>query len=1000
MSDIKSGYVFTGSNAEWVNNQETSLRLNKMIDSAVVNILGGNNVTIDRTAAGIVINSTGGGGSTNTILNGTTAPASTVGNVGDFYINTTNETIYGPKNTSGSPWGSPTSLIGPTGATGTAGSVWYTGTGSPSISGAVNDLYLDTATESVYKCSGGTTWAYLTNIKGATGSSGTNGATWYTGTGSPTISGAANDLYLDTATENVWKCVSGTNWGSTYITNIKGTAGTNGTNGTNGINGATWYTGTGSPSGVVTGVTNDLYLDTSTSNVWKCVSGTNWGSTFITNIKGATGSAGAPGSVWYNGSGVPSSGLGVNGDYYLNNSNGDVYNKASGSWTYIENIKGPAGSGTGDVTGPSGATANNVAIFNGVTGKIIKDGGTLATSAFTDTTNANNISSGLLSPTYGGTGVNNGTKKITLGGNLTTSGSFDTTLTTTAATSVTLPVSGTLLSSSTSAGGDLTGTYPSPTLATISGLPSSSVGDSTHVPQITVDSKGRVTALTSTAISSGGLPSFTSKYSRLGINSSNTAAQWFAPDVFNVKDYGAKGDGVNDDTSSINAAVAAVCANVNTKDGSAQGCVYFPAGTYLISGAQGSGSGVQADGGIHLPLGLSSTLMIQITFKGDGPKNSVIMQTDTGDGIHIDFSNQISPNGDGANAGYLSTCNIFDLGLMACNTSGSSGTASNVAIFIKNNTIDVPEYQTGNHIRDVAIWNPVNGNYSYGLKTVNYNNTGWTHGIILGNNAHAFLSNISLHGNSNAGNRSAGWATSGAGSGYGIWIYGGKNLTLDGILASYWGKALYVNSISGLAGPQGILVTRFNSIANNYGIHVEGNPLQGWSGITSIFIENFQVDNGNQIGNSPPYFPYAYGILIENAVDVRIATGNIEFNTTHNTNAAVELRGCYTSTITNCWVGQTGSGGSGPSVLLSGNSSSEYTSGCIVSNNVFIGWVQINANCDNNYIGPNSYNGKVGIYSVPAGLYHPHQRIPQVTDNGSNTINIDQYVYNINPVYN
>ena len=50
----------------------------------------------------------------------------------------------------------------------------------------------------------------------------------------------------------------------------------------------------------------------------------------------------------------------------------------------------------------------------------------------------------VISPTYGGTGVNNGTKTITLGGNLTTSGAFATTLTVTAATNVTLPTTGTL----------------------------------------------------------------------------------------------------------------------------------------------------------------------------------------------------------------------------------------------------------------------------------------------------------------------------------------------------------------------------------------------------------------------------------------------------------------------------------------------------------------------------------------------------------------------------
>ena len=45
---------------------------------------------------------------------------------------------------------------------------------------------------------------------------------------------------------------------------------------------------------------------------------------------------------------------------------------------------------------------------------------------------------------YGGTGVNNSGKTITLGGNLTTSGAFTTTLTATANTTVTLPVTGTL----------------------------------------------------------------------------------------------------------------------------------------------------------------------------------------------------------------------------------------------------------------------------------------------------------------------------------------------------------------------------------------------------------------------------------------------------------------------------------------------------------------------------------------------------------------------------
>jgi len=53
------------------------------------------------------------------------------------------------------------------------------------------------------------------------------------------------------------------------------------------------------------------------------------------------------------------------------------------SWTSETNIKGPqgpagpAGSGTGDVTGPASAVADRIAVYNGTTGKLIKDGGQL-----------------------------------------------------------------------------------------------------------------------------------------------------------------------------------------------------------------------------------------------------------------------------------------------------------------------------------------------------------------------------------------------------------------------------------------------------------------------------------------------------------------------------------------------------------------------------------------------------------------------------------------------
>lgn len=51
----------------------------------------------------------------------------------------------------------------------------------------------------------------------------------------------------------------------------------------------------------------------------------------------------------------------------------------------------------------------------------------------------------LISPTYGGTGINNGSSTITLGGNLTFSGAHTTTFTVTGNTALTLPTSGTVM---------------------------------------------------------------------------------------------------------------------------------------------------------------------------------------------------------------------------------------------------------------------------------------------------------------------------------------------------------------------------------------------------------------------------------------------------------------------------------------------------------------------------------------------------------------------------
>lgn len=143
----------------------------------------------------------------------------------------------------------------------------------------------------------------------------------------------------------------------------------------------TWVKGAGAP-GAGVGAVGDMYFDTATADIYGPKTSV-WGG-IILNIKGLPGTDGvdgtdgtdgvdgADGSIWYEGTGAPGGGLGVNGDFYLNDVNGDVYQKAAGVWGIVANIKGAPGAGSGDVVGPASVTDDLPAIFDGTTGKLLK----------------------------------------------------------------------------------------------------------------------------------------------------------------------------------------------------------------------------------------------------------------------------------------------------------------------------------------------------------------------------------------------------------------------------------------------------------------------------------------------------------------------------------------------------------------------------------------------------------------------------------------------------
>lgn len=128
--------------------------------------------------------------------------------------------------------------------------------------------------------------------------------------------------------------------------------------------GSVWRNGNGAPADSL-GVDGDYYLDDTTNNVW-LRSAPSHTYSVVANLGGVQGSTGAPGpegpqgapgpvgpqgSTWRTGTGAPANSLGVNGDYYLDDTTNNVWLKSAGTYSVVANLGGPAGP-----TGPQGAT--------------------------------------------------------------------------------------------------------------------------------------------------------------------------------------------------------------------------------------------------------------------------------------------------------------------------------------------------------------------------------------------------------------------------------------------------------------------------------------------------------------------------------------------------------------------------------------------------------------------------------------------------------------------
>lgn len=101
--------------------------------------------------------------------------------------------------------------------------------------------------------------------------------------------------------------------------------------------------------------------------------------------------------------------------------------------------------------------------------------------------------------------------------------------------------------------------------------------------------------LLSSRVLAADVPFTTSAFSPTGGSTSRTTPDRWA-DWKNVKDFGAKGDGITDDTPAIQAAI-------NWTSADTRGTIYFPAGTYKITGE------------VNLPIGSGN---VSLCLVGDG----------------------------------------------------------------------------------------------------------------------------------------------------------------------------------------------------------------------------------------------------------------------------------------------------------------------------------------------------------------------------------------------
>ena len=320
-------------------------------------------------------------------------------------------------------------------------------------------------------------------------------------------------------------------------------------------------------------------------------------------------------------------------------------------------------------------------------------------------------------------------------------------------------------------------------------------------------------SLSSSYSSMGQITITGSKYSRLmkkisgSITSPITQTAWVSPDAFNVKDYGAVGDGTTNDTTALQTCLIDAANN--------HGVYFIPSGTYKITSS------------LILPTGFTGSLRIM----GAGRRVSTIMQTTNGaNGFYFDLSTGSNglPGGDA----YRNSIDISDIGILIDeNVVGGSALTINYG---SSSFISVENVITA-MIRGVYI-NQKNSGYG-GITG------GWKNGLVLVQSWHSIIQDFYA-----LGNVLSYTSGSGGGSGYAIDIQGGVNIEMSNIGTEWWSKGIVVRDAIGSQDfVQGIVLNNWIAVECVECLHIYG-VIGEYMG--SFWFNNCVLDNGNgHLGN-------------------------------------------------------------------------------------------------------------------------------------------------------